>query len=79
MLSEDEILRAHDMLAAAVTGEIPCRFASPIERLILLAGIDALCWVLGHEHNPQFGQNLDMIRRKVKEAGYAESAGEPVN
>jgi hypothetical protein len=69
MLSEDEIIRAHDLLAACVAGEVPCQITSDVERLILLAGIDALCWVLQCEHNRQFGRNLDMIRAKL--LGYA--------
>ena len=71
MKTQNEIIRAHDVLVSILAGETTVP-TEPEEKIILAAGLDALCWVLGHDHNPQFESNLDMIRGKLKEAGYVE-------
>lgn len=72
MISEDEIVRAHDTLVSILIGEPRCEFGSPEQKLATIAALDALCWVLGHTHNPQFSKNLNVIREQLRAAGYVE-------
>lgn len=62
MRSEAEIQRAHDMLSAVILGELPAPLTEKT-RLGLHAACDVLCWVLNHDHNPNFEKNLDAIGR----------------
>jgi hypothetical protein len=78
MRTKDEIIRAHDTLVSILAGETDVS-ANPEEQIVLAAGLDALCWVLGHDHNPQFESNLDMLRGKLKEAGYVQIRDEVTN
>lgn len=66
MRSEDEIVRAHDLLDQVILGDIPEIEASEI----LIAAEDVLCWILCHDHNPTFSDNLQRLRGDVDEAGY---------
>ena len=72
MLSEDEIIRAHDTLLSVLNGDVPCEFADAEQKMIINAALDTLCWVLGHTHNPQFQKNLKMIREQLRVAGYVQ-------
>jgi len=62
-----EIQRAHDILRALVLGEIPSPFANKTEAH---AALDAICWVLGHDHNTKFADNLKTIEEWAEEAGF---------
>lgn len=67
--SEREIQRAHDILHAIVTGKAGIDGPEDgMERCH--AALDALCWVLGHDHNPTFRNNLAAVEKQIKLAGY---------
>lgn len=64
-----EIWRAHDILSALVTGEIQVTLDDR-SRAAAHAALDALCWVLRHDHNPHFAENLAGIEKAAETAGY---------
>lgn len=66
MKREEEIQAAHDRLQAIVLGEVP----NPFPGVSLVAVLDVLCWVLGHEHNPRFAENLTTIDNFLRKAGF---------
>jgi hypothetical protein len=66
-----EIQRAHDILVAVLLGETPLRPNDRARRYISVA-CDALCFVLSHEHNTTFAENLQTIEAEIKEAGGGE-------
>lgn len=69
--SLDEIQAAHDRLVAILLGEVPNPFEDPGEaQVILLAIVDVLCWVLSHEHNQGFAENLEKIDGLLRARGY---------
>lgn len=72
MRSPNEIQRAHDILRAVVLGEIPSPFAKKAE---VHAAIDALCWVLRHDHNQHFADNLKTIEDAAEDAGFVLREG----
>jgi hypothetical protein len=66
-----EVQRAHDILRAIVLGEVP----SPVEGELILtalmrAQLDALCWVLKHEHRNGFQENLAHLEQWLEERGF---------
>jgi hypothetical protein len=63
-----EIHRAHDMLTPIVLGEIEVEMDEKTA-LGLHAGLDALCWVLGHDHNTAFGKNLEAVEKELAARG----------
>lgn len=65
MRGEQEIQQAHDLLGAIVTDEIPYP-ADEGERGNMKRMVTVLCWVLEHEHNPTFGQELARIMARIK-------------
>ena len=65
---EDTIVQAHDLLWAVVMGEVPNPF--PGHEQELRSALNALCWVLGHDHNKRFAHNLKVIDKKLQERGY---------
>lgn len=70
MRSEDEIQRAHDILNLAITGGLP---GIPIRGEIgirLRFALDAICWVLRHEHEEGFHKNLAEIESWAADHGY---------
>jgi hypothetical protein len=69
MQREDEIQRAHDMLRAAVMDEVPHPFDPDVLRA-MHASLDALCWVLQHNHNVAFRDNLERLRKFLEVRGY---------
>ena len=71
MRSEDEIVRAHDLLNQVIKGQVP--EAVEIDRetdISLIAAEDVLCWVLCHDHSSNFEHNLQALRVVMDEAGY---------
>lgn len=68
-LPADDIQRAHDVLHAQVTGEVPF-VLDESARPLMHAALDALCWVLGHEHNENFGRSLAKIERELAARGF---------
>lgn len=69
-----EVQRAHDILAAVILGEVP----SPVEGVrdeqiltaLLRAQLDALCWVLKHDHRNGFPKALADIETWLEERGF---------
>lgn len=66
---EDEIQRAHDVLTACILGEVKIGLR-PEDKKSMQVACDALCWVLNHDHNKTFANNLAMIMKKADELGY---------
>lgn len=65
-----EIQRAHDILEAVVLGEVIATPPNDGAEAAMHATIDALCWVLRHDHNPAFATNLAKLERNIAAAGY---------
>lgn len=75
MRNEIDIYRAHDILCAIVNQEVPHEFADDTSRIGLIAALDALCWVLGHDAPPHgcnvtFGNNLARIEADLAKRGF---------
>jgi hypothetical protein len=67
MRSPDHIQRAHDLLGS-VALSVLMRPAVPLEdRERLYRHLDALCWVLGHDHNTALSEMLDRIEKWMAE------------
>ena len=60
MRNQDEIQKAHDRYAATILGEIPNPFGEDHKKF-LIAACDVLCWVLEHDHNHSFEENLQKL------------------
>lgn len=73
MRSPDEVQRAHDVLVAVVTGEVPDPFPDEQSMVAARAGLDVLCWVLHHDHNQTFARNLEAIVGALVAQGYVLS------
>jgi hypothetical protein len=69
MRNGEEIQAAHDRLVAIVLGEVPSPFLAE-ESAQVAAALDALCWVLCHDHNPAFGEALVRTDAFLSERGY---------
>jgi hypothetical protein len=61
-----EIQRAHDILKNIVLEEIPVK----VDQAPLYASLDVLCWVLRHDHNHTFADNLDGVEEAALAAGF---------
>jgi len=69
MKSQDEVTRAHDLMVGILLGQVPLELAGEDKRLAI-ATTDVLCWVLGHDHNQNFGNNLTAFELLLEEMGY---------
>jgi len=58
---ERQIQRAHDILVGVIRGETPPILMDEAGRNGMQAAIDTLCWVLHHDHNPAFSDNLAKV------------------
>lgn len=72
-----EIQKAHDILLpllAPNTGLPPDAIAEVIgnetDKLMTHCMLDVLCWVLKHDHNTAFDENLSRIKGKLEELGF---------
>ena len=65
------IERAHDLLAGILNGDVPLELAPEDERQAHTA-LDVLCWVLEHQHNPTFANNLHQLEEKARKRGFLE-------
>jgi hypothetical protein len=70
-----EIQVAHDELVGVILGEAPMPAGFTLDELNRFACV--LCWVLGHDHNPQFGDRLATFRRELERLGYTFKADLP--
>lgn len=64
-----QIQRAHDLLVGCLTDprlkdKLPEGAAK-----VAAAQADVLCWVLEHQHNPRFGEELRLVEAALREAG----------
>jgi hypothetical protein len=65
-----DIQAAHDRLVAILLGEVPNPFDDdPKAQGMLTAATDVLCWVLEHDHNLNFAENLQNIDAFLAERG----------
>lgn len=69
MKTELEIAAAHDAVAALVLREIPLELGL-VQRAAAKGALDALCWVLDHDHNQTFASNLRKLAEEAYEKGY---------
>jgi len=70
MKTTDEIYRAHDMLTAILLREVPSPFGNDTKaQTMLTSACDVLCWVLEHDHNQHFADNLRRIEEFLLERG----------
>ena len=80
MRDEKEIQLAHDILVQILLGEVPSPFDDDKYRDALNAAASTLCWVLKHEHNSTFKDNLDKIIKYLAELGYTVTdLGQPIS
>jgi hypothetical protein len=66
------IQRAHDILKAALT-DLPVSWPDAPTKAAAHGALDALCWVLRHDHNTLFAENLATLHRNIEQAGYVLS------
>jgi hypothetical protein len=66
----DEIQRAHDILAQLALDSVMFNmFFAEAQHTLIYGAVDVLCWVLRHEHNKHFGDNLAKIEARLAEMG----------
>lgn len=77
MRSAIEIQKAHDSMVAIVLGEVPNPFnpekkfkPDTVEERVFMEQLSVLCWILGHDHNPTFGNNLAVMNHELAQMGY---------
>ena len=75
--SEEEIQRAHDAIAAIVLREVDFDYP-PGALQAAHHCLDVLCWILNHDHNPAFGDNLAMIFKEAERRGYNLTITKPL-
>lgn len=66
MRSQDDIQEAHDRLVGILTGDVPNPFTNPESNRDLNIAAGVLCWILEHEHNTAFADNLAEITQVHK-------------
>lgn len=64
-----EVQRAHDLLTGLLLDDRLRALVSKDTEHALIAAADALCWLLGHEHNRNFEQNLEAIELAMRRLG----------
>jgi hypothetical protein len=69
MKSRDEIQRAHDILVSVILEEVKIEL-EPKDREAIHFATDVLCWVLQHEHNTAFAENLFNLETELAQKGY---------
>jgi len=70
-----EMQRAHDQLVGIVLGEVEIGLDEEEVRHLDTAA-SVLCWVLGHNHNMTFADNLAKLEKATKAAGYELKDGQ---
>lgn len=69
MRTPEEIQHAHDILIAVILDEAPYPRTEEQEKEIV-AALDVLCWILGHNHNENFQSNLESTINYIEAQGY---------
>lgn len=75
MKSELEIQRAHDLIVPVLLGDVKVKLDERA-KLVMHAAADVLCWVLDHDHNDAFAQNIEQLEQKLKEKGFILERGD---
>lgn len=68
-LAEMQIQRAHDLLLHVIMDEKLRESFHPGMGAVMVAGLDALCWVLGHDHNRHFAALLTQVEEELRKRG----------
>ena len=68
MRNRADIQKAHDILVAVKLKEVPV-YLDDADADKLTAALDVLCWVLGHDHNHSFRDNLKAIEEEAAQNG----------
>jgi hypothetical protein len=63
----EEIVRAHDILET-ITHDIEVKIPEDT-KLAMIASLDVLCWILGHERGNDFIENLIMTEAELATQG----------
>ena len=69
MKSFDEVAQAHDALLSILHRDGPI-MVKPEQEALIMAQVDVLCWLLEHEHNKIFQDNLDIMHKTAQALGY---------
>ncbi len=70
MKTFEEVQAAHDRLTAILLEDVPNPFEDdPLAWKALQSATDVLCWVLEHDHNQHFTENLRLIDEFLAECG----------
>lgn len=71
----DELQQAHDLLVGLILDSEMRAVLGPDQDgkilIAMVANADVLCWILGHDHNHTFSDNLEGIQDVLAERGYA--------
>jgi hypothetical protein len=59
------VQRAHDILSSALFADL----LMDMERPLVISALDALCWVLRHDHNTHFAENMQKLLSRIADAG----------
>jgi len=65
-----EIQRAHDLLTGILLDPRLRAAISPSDMQWAIARADVLCWVLLHDHNERFAQELAAIETLLQDTGF---------
>lgn len=69
MRAFNEIQNAHDILVGIKLGHVHVGLDDG-GMDSLTAALDALCWVLEHDHNTTFAKNLDELQQEIEVQGF---------
>lgn len=69
MRSQEEIQRAHDLIVSGLLQK-PEPVFDPRDLPMAKASADVLCWVLNHDHNGNFQENLTGLEAHILLKGY---------
>ncbi len=64
MKNRDEIQRAHDLLNAVLKGDVI--YVTGADEYALRGALDVLCWILGHDENAAFAENLKRMTSLIQ-------------
>lgn len=65
----DQIQAAHDILVSIILGDCEIGAANNAKETMQVY-CEVLCWILRHDHNQAFANNLKEIQRRLRERGY---------
>lgn len=67
MINRERVEQAHELLCWTLDARTATAVDQTASRY-LSAALDVLCWLLEHEHNPNFEDNLERIRQAFEDA-----------